>query len=71
MGRNLSIRPGVAGLGRPSWRRIPDEVRPVTLISGGITTHDEITESFSVQNAVSNNFLIIIMKLLFVVKLFL
>ena len=25
----------------------------VTYLSGGITTHDEITESFSVQNAVS------------------
>ena len=31
----------------------------VTYLSGGITTHDEITESFSIQNAVSNNLLLI------------
>ena len=61
MGRDLSIRPGVVGRGwLPGMET--DEVRPVTPVSGGITTHDEITESFSVQNAVSNNFLIIIMK---------
>jgi len=41
----------------------------VTYLSGGITTHDEITESFSIQNAVSNNLLMII--ILCVVKLFL
>ena len=34
----------------------------VTYLSGGITTHDEITESFSIQNAVSNNLLMMIMK---------
>ena len=44
----------------------------VTYLSGGITTHDEITDSFSIQNAVSNNLLMTMnYEILFVVKLFL